>query len=105
MVEGTGSGTASQKGPVKRKLMERLAFRLYAFAWSSQWLYEFGTRIARLLQRPTVRDGSIGKVGRLIGALVPPLAAWTAWRDAPPIAPSTFREQWRNGLSELAQRK
>jgi L-lactate dehydrogenase complex protein LldF len=105
VVEGTGSGTADQKGPVKRKLMERIAFRLYAFAWSSPALYEWGTRIGRLLQRPAVRDGRIGKAGRLMGVLVPPLVAWTTWRDAPPIAPSTFREQWRNGLAQPAQRK
>jgi L-lactate dehydrogenase complex protein LldF len=105
VVEGTGSGTADQKGPVKQKLMERIAFRFYAFVWSSPALYEWGTRIGRLLQRPAVRDGRIGKAGRLMGALVPPLVAWTTWRDAPPIAPSTFREQWRNGLAPPAQRK
>jgi hypothetical protein len=72
-----------------------LAFRLYTFAWSHAALYEWGVRIARLLQRPAVRDGRIGKVVGLLAWLVPPLGAWTAWRDAPPIAPRTFREQWR----------
>jgi L-lactate dehydrogenase complex protein LldF len=103
VMEGTASGTADQKGPVKRRPVERLAFRLYAFAWSSPALYGLGTRIGRLLQRPVVRDGRIGKVSGLLAKLVPPLAAWTAWRDASPIAPRTFREQWRDGLSQPAK--
>ena len=96
IVQGTTSGTADQKGPVKRKFTEHLAFRLYTFAWSHPALYEWSMRMARLLQRPTVRDGRIGTVTGLLARLVPPLGAWTAWRDAPPIAPRTFREQWRD---------
>jgi len=95
VVEGTASGSADEQGPVKRKFTERLAFRLYAFAWSRPRLYEWGTRIARSSQRLVVRQGRIGKVGGFIARIAPPLGAWTAWRDAPPIAPRTFREQWR----------
>jgi hypothetical protein len=51
----------------------------------------------RVLQRPAVRGGRIGRVGGLLAKLAPPLAAWTEWRDAPPIAPRSFREQWRDG--------
>ncbi len=100
VTEGTASGTADQKGPVKRKLIERLAFRLFAFAASSPTLYEWGARIARVLQRPAVRDGRIGKAGGFVAKLAPPLAAWTEWRDAPPLAPRSFREQWRDELSK-----
>jgi len=28
--------------------------------------------------------------------LAPPLGAWTAWRDARPLAPRSFRELWRD---------
>ena len=97
--EGTASGTAGERGPVKRKLIERLAFRLYAFAWTSQWRYELGMKIARLAQRPAVRQGRIGKMGRLMSKLVPPLAAWTDWRDAPVVANRSFRDEWRQNLS------
>src|SRR5438876_9580759 len=45
IVEGTSTGTAAEKGPVKRKAAERLIFRLYAFTWSKPWLYEWGVRI------------------------------------------------------------
>lgn len=95
IAEGTPSGTAEERGPVNRKMSERLAFRLYAFAWSSQTFYEFGTRVARLMQRTVVRGGRIGKVSGLLGKLVPPLGAWTAWRDLRPVAPRSFREEWR----------
>src|SRR5262249_8431913 len=44
VVEEAASRT-EQKGPVKRKRAERLIFRLYAFAWSSPALYEWGIRI------------------------------------------------------------
>ncbi|HEX8142426.1 MAG TPA: LutB/LldF family L-lactate oxidation iron-sulfur protein [Pyrinomonadaceae bacterium] len=100
IVEGTTGGTADEKGPVKRKVLEHLAFRLYASAWASPRLYEWGTRIARLMQRPVLRDGRIGKVGGLLARLAPPLGAWTAWRDMRAVAPRSFREQWRDGLKK-----
>jgi L-lactate dehydrogenase complex protein LldF len=91
-------GTAiTTEAPVKRKALESFAFRLYAFAWSRPWLYELGGRVLRVLQRPAVRDGRIGKVGKLMSKLLPPLGAWTAWRDARPLAPQSFREMWRAG--------
>ncbi|HEV2861916.1 MAG TPA: LutB/LldF family L-lactate oxidation iron-sulfur protein [Pyrinomonadaceae bacterium] len=95
VTEGTPGGTAGQEGPVKKKPLERLAFRMYAWAWSSPWLYEWGGRVMRVLQKPMVREGRIGRVGGLLAKLAPPLAAWTEWRDAPPLAPRSFREQWR----------
>jgi L-lactate dehydrogenase complex protein LldF len=98
VVEGSSSGTADQKGPVKKKFNERLAFRLYAFTWSHPSLYEWGARIARVFQRATVKQGRIGKISGVMAKLAPPLGAWTAWRDARPIASRTFREQWRDGL-------
>src|SRR5215204_5621119 len=97
VTEGTRTGTAAQHGPVKRRPLERFAFGLYARAWSSPTLYLWGARVARVMQRAVVRDGRIGKVGGLMAKLAPPLAAWTEWRDAPPLAPRTFREQWRSG--------
>jgi L-lactate dehydrogenase complex protein LldF len=99
VVAGKLSSTArehDQAGPAKRKSMERLAFRLYAFGWSRPALYEWGIRIGRLLQRFAVKEGRIAKGGRLVSRLVPPLGAWTAWRDARPIASRTFRELWRD---------
>lgn len=100
VAEGTARGTAEQTRPVKHKLVEHLIFRLYAFAWSRPMLYEWGARLLRVLQRPVVRDGRIGKASSVMAKLAPPLGAWTAWRDARPFAPRTFREQWRDGLAD-----
>ena len=100
IVEGTASGTAEQHGPVKKKFSERLAFRLYAFAWSRPKLYEWGTRIARVMQRTVMRQGRIGKAGGFVSRIAPPLGAWTSARDLRAVAPRSFREQWRDELSE-----
>jgi hypothetical protein len=61
-------------------------------------LYAWNTSGARVLQRLIMRDGKSGKVGAVLSRLAPPLAAWTSVRDLRPLAQSTFREEWRNGL-------
>jgi L-lactate dehydrogenase complex protein LldF len=94
VVEGSGAGPQATAAP-KRTLAERASFRMYAYAWSRPTLYEWGMKIARLLQRFAVRAGRIGKVGGLMARLAPPLAAWTSGRDAKPLAPRSFRELWR----------
>jgi len=82
----------------KKQFGEMVAFRLYGAMWSNARLYNLGTRASRLMQRLIVRDGKIGKAGRFISKVIPPLGAWTAWRDAPAVAPRTFREQWKSKL-------
>jgi len=57
-------------------------------------------KAARSMQRFVARDGKIGKVGGLIARLIPPLGAWTASRDAPVVAPISFREMWREKENE-----
>ena len=66
--------------------------------------YEFSAKVARLFQRLIVRGNRIGKVGGLIGAMAPPLAAWTNSRDLRPIEAKSFREQWRDGNSRLTEK-
>jgi L-lactate dehydrogenase complex protein LldF len=53
------------------------------FAWSG--------RIARFVQRTTIRDGTRM---RSLQSLVPPLAAWTKHRDLPDPPRRAFRELW-----------
>lgn len=84
----------AEGGNVKRKPLESLAFRLYSQAWAKASTYKFGTKAARLMQKLIARDGKIGKVSGLMAKLAPPLGNWTAWRDAPTVAPKSFREMW-----------
>ena len=82
----------------KRRFSESIAFRMYGFTWSGRFSYELGTKAARLMQRLVVRDGKIGKVSGFIARLMPPLGAWTVWRDAPIVAPRSFRDEWRTSV-------
>jgi hypothetical protein len=71
---------------------------MYSHAWASPGSYKLGIRAARLMQKLIARDGKIGKASGLMAKLLPPLGAWTAWRDAPTVAPRSFREEWKAGL-------
>ena len=94
ITDGPAGGTGAQ-AKSNPKFAESLGFKMYSFAWSSPALYKIGTAVARSMQGLVARNGKIGKVGGLISRLVPPLGAWTAWRDAPVVAPRSFREMWR----------
>ena len=67
-----------------RRVLERLAFRSYA----------------ALMGRPRLFEWVVGALRRLPLRLVPPLTAWTSGRDLRPLAPHSFREQWRTGLRD-----
>jgi L-lactate dehydrogenase complex protein LldF len=69
---------------------ERIAFRGYAAVMARPRLYEWAARAVRALQRA----GGSG----LLRRIAPPLAAWAAERDLPPVAARSFRETWRAGL-------
>lgn len=90
-------GGITQKPP-KRKVIEELAFKMYSFSWMNVTLYKLGNRVARIGQMPFLKNGRIGKVSNFLSQLLPPLGAWTAYRDAPAMAPKTFREIWREDL-------
>ena len=97
ITDGSAGGAAANQQS-KRKFSESVAFRVYGFAWSSPFLYGFGIKTARMMQKLVVRDGKIGKASGFMAKLLPPLGAWTAWRDAPTVAPKSFREEWRTSL-------
>ncbi|HVE55578.1 MAG TPA: LutB/LldF family L-lactate oxidation iron-sulfur protein [Pyrinomonadaceae bacterium] len=80
------------------KFSEKLAFQLYSLAWSRPVFYKFGIKMSRLMQKFVAKDGKIGKVSGFLSKIVPPLGAWTAWRDAPTIAPKSFRDVWKSDL-------
>jgi L-lactate dehydrogenase complex protein LldF len=64
------------------RLRERWAFSIYAALMARPRVFEWVMRLARRLR------------------FTPPLAAWTKWRDLRPLAPRSFREQWRAGLGD-----
>ena len=68
----------------KQRALERFAFAGYAAVMARPRLFEWLVRAARMLR------------------VMPPLGAWTKWRDLRPLAPRSFREQWRAGLSGKA---
>lgn len=98
ITDGTASGSAANTER-KPKFAESLAFKMYGMAWSGQFSYCLGIKAARLMQRLIARDGKIGKASDFMAKLLPPLGAWTAWRDAPVVAKRSFREEWRTTLS------
>jgi L-lactate dehydrogenase complex protein LldF len=97
ITEGTAAGVKAEQ-PVKRKFAESLAFKLYSRLWGNAASYRFSIRVGRHVQKLILRDGKIGKAGSVMAKLAPPLGAWTAWRDAPTIAPRSFREIWKAEL-------
>lgn len=104
ITDGTAGG--SKDNPERKpRFVESLAFKMYGKAWSGKFSYGLGTKAARLMQKLIVRDGKIGKASGLIARLLPPLGAWTAWRDAPPIAARSFREMWKDGSVAKARAK
>jgi L-lactate dehydrogenase complex protein LldF len=96
IVDGESDGISAET-QVKKKLGERAAFAMYSFLWRRPRLYSFGARLSRAFQNTIVKNG---KARSGFSGLVPPLGAWTQWRDAPAIAPKTFREIWKEELSE-----
>ena len=66
----------------KGRLRERLAFSIYAALMARPRVCEWVLRFAR-------RWG-----------IMPPLGAWTKWRDLRPLARQSFRELWRAGLRD-----
>src|SRR6266699_534808 len=64
------------------RVLERLAFWIYAAVMVRPRLFEWVMHAVRQLR------------------IMPPLGAWIKWRDLRPLAPHSFREQWRAGLGD-----
>jgi L-lactate dehydrogenase complex protein LldF len=87
-------GSENKPNAAQRRA-ERLAFKVWAAVMTRPRLYEFSASLARFSQRLVVRGNRIGKVSGFIGAVAPPLAAWTDARDLRPVEKKSFRQQWR----------
>ncbi|MBI4588865.1 MAG: DUF3390 domain-containing protein [Candidatus Rokubacteria bacterium] len=68
-------------------LGERLVFKALARLLGRPSLYRLSARLARLAQRPFLKEG------RLQG-LPDFFRRWTDSRDLPPVAERSFRERW-----------
>jgi len=66
---------------------ERVVFALLARLLQLPRLYRLAARAGRLLQRPFVAGGRIGRVPLFFGE-------WTRTRDLPAVAARTFQERW-----------
>jgi L-lactate dehydrogenase complex protein LldF len=74
---------------------ERVLFESFARLLARPALYRLVARIARLLQRPFVRDGTMRRLPLVLGD-------WTRTRDLPAVAPRTFQERWKDLQKEAA---
>lgn len=101
ITDGEANGKQSEI-PLKGKYAERLAFKLYGLAWANESTYKLGTKTARIMQKFVAKNDKIGEVPSFMSKLAPPLGKWTEFRDAPTIAPKSFREIWKE---ELATKK
>jgi hypothetical protein len=61
-------------------------------------LYRLSSNVARRLQGLVVRDGKISD--KPTTRMFSPLAAWTSGRDLRPLDSMSFRDRWKNELSE-----
>lgn len=104
ITDGEANGKKTEI-PVKEKFAERFAFSLYSKAWANAGTYKFGTKTARFFQKFLSKDGKIGEVSGVMKTLAPPLGSWTEFRDAPTIAPKSFREIWKEDLATKKHEK
>jgi L-lactate dehydrogenase complex protein LldF len=83
------------KGSTLARLGERLAYRVSKEVLRRPWLYRLALSAARLALRPLARDGWLRK-------LPGPGSRWTAARDFPAPAGTSFRQRWKE-LSSHAE--
>jgi L-lactate dehydrogenase complex protein LldF len=67
---------------------ERVVFRAFAWLLARPAAYRWAAPLARLLQRPFARRGTIRRLPLFF-------APWTRTRDLPAVAERTFQERWR----------
>ena len=68
---------------------ERWAFRAMGVILRSPVLYRMAARLGGILQRPFLRNGSLGWLPGLG-------AGWTRFRDLPPVAARPFHARWKD---------
>lgn len=72
----------------KRPWMERSFFRLWMWAVTRSWLWNWAVRIVRPFINKDAHEGLLGKVRG-------PFEGWFRNRDLPAMAEKTFHDRWR----------
>ncbi len=73
--------------------MDRLLFRRWSAVMRTRKALERYSRVARMLQRPWARKGTIRRLP------LPWVSRWVRQRDLPAVAKRSFRERWEEELS------
>ena len=70
---------------------QALLFAGFAQAMAHPAAYRLGAAAGRIAQAPFIAAGSIRRAPR-------PVDRWTGTRDLPPIAGTSFRDRWKEGI-------
>jgi len=81
----------------RRKRLERLAFRAWAWAMARPARYRLAARLSGPLARAAARGGVFGALAKRVS---PPLAAWTSGRELRAPATRSFRDRWSSTRGE-----
>jgi L-lactate dehydrogenase complex protein LldF len=85
------SGDSSLRAK-KRPLMERIFFRLYTWAVTRYWLWNWGVQMVRPFINKEVQQGVLSKIKGPFGDL---FNGWFRSRDLPAMAERPFHDLWR----------
>lgn len=69
--------------------LERLGFKMWQHLITRRKIYDHILKIARLVQKRTIKSNG------MISSSIGPGKQWTADRDLPPVAPTSFTERWK----------
>lgn len=88
-----------EKRAGRARPLERLTFRMFVMVMTRPRLFRQLVGMLRAFQRLAGTTERVGRANVVLRRVVPPLGAWTSWRDLRPLAPRSFHELWRAELA------